>query len=155
MTERGKSMNPEIARAYFKDVGSLARTEPNRAARRDFFRELKADPEYQQARQALTPNLGTTFENKEPTTEESMGKTEVVSFRPAGGQRELFTMVAARTGKDLSKYMRYAGLIVANKVFEEAGGYEAVKAWYDDVRARGRALEQRNTSQSNKPNGTK
>ncbi len=77
MTERAKpaGTSHDNARRFFREMGELARTEPDRAQRRAFFRDLKQEPEYQQAQNILTSSVPTVVENF-PQVEKTIQEVE-------------------------------------------------------------------------------
>ena len=136
MTEQNRPMNPEAARIYFNGVGELARSEPNRDQRRTFFAEIKQDPEYQAARDALRPQVmdrasttidpTTVFNAKEPRN----GKPVCVKF---GDKRPLIEAAAAKVGMKHSEFMRHAMAAGIAEIAEKAGGMEKLTDWYNDI----------------------
>jgi uncharacterized protein (DUF1778 family) len=60
-----------------------------------------------------------------------------VCFRVSADERELLEAAAARIGKPLSAFMRYAGLTIAQDIANQSGGMDAFRAWYEDVRQLG------------------
>lgn len=60
-----------------------------------------------------------------------------VCFRVSADERQMLEMAAARIGKPLSAFMRYAGLTTAEDIAKESGGMDTFRAWYEDVRKLG------------------
>jgi len=60
-----------------------------------------------------------------------------VCFRVSADERQMLEMAAARIGKPLSAFMRYAGLTIAQDIAKASGGTDAFREWYEDVRKLG------------------
>ncbi len=60
-----------------------------------------------------------------------------VCFRVSHEERQMLEMAAARIGKPLSAFMRYAGITTAQDIIKESGGTDAFRQWYEDVRKLG------------------
>lgn len=146
MSEKSKPINKEAARAYFKEVGSLARSEPNKNNRVAFYADLKQDPEYEAARQALDPRLSQTslssktipHETIFPTPKSPKDQIIQVPFKP--NERLKITMAAARIGQDHSTFMRAAAERAIGEIAEKAGGVDKLLSWYKDVQDSGKDL---------------
>jgi uncharacterized protein (DUF1778 family) len=64
-----------------------------------------------------------------------------ICLRPTPDERHLLEMAAARTGKSLSSYMRYAGLKLAEQVVADSGGIEELEGWYAAIQELGARYE--------------
>ena len=64
-----------------------------------------------------------------------------ICFRVSPDERETLEMVAARLGKPLSAFIRYAGMHIANEIIAESGGIDALRQWHAEVRDLGARYE--------------
>lgn len=122
-------MSKDLAIQYFRGVGEALRSESNRSERAAFVAALHTDPEYKTARNALRdPSINAV---SYALGEQTRSATSICA-RVSEGEKEKIVGISARVGIDVSTYMRFAGLRLADEIIAASGGFEALRTWYEE-----------------------